>query len=434
MVQSIFNQSSILIEGKSNGVSQVVSGQLILLSSLRELSKKIAGKIVIISKKAYTGDSLFLVFSCIKNGARGIVLESTNYDHGIIATKEIGIPTLIISDYKKIPFNNSVKETFTLKDNKLLLGNYPIPQKSVTNDMKKISTKHKVKINLGFPLTVKLHPELAQLSDGVGFCRLEFSLLEVLRNIHPKKYIRTYSYKKLVDELAISIEPIVKSFQDDQVWFRTDDFSSDQLLYMDGGREYELKESNVSMGWRGIRRSILQTDLLRAQFDAINKIVKKGYSRIGIFPPMTISIDEYNTWLKIANSCGLQDKSVSFGLMVETPAAALTIKDFVEKISFVVFGTNDLTQFTLGVDRLNPKLTKLFDENHPAVLKLLKYVIKQCNKNKIETYIVGEGTSNLSLLKYLLDNGISGVSVSPEAGTITNTRKYLHLYEKGSNK
>ena len=102
--------------------------------------------------------------------------------------------------------------------------------------------------------------------------------------------------------------------------------------------------------------------------------------------------------------------------MVETPAAALIIEDFIaEGLDFVSFGTNDLTQYTLAIDRNNENVADLFTEQHPAILKLLERVIKECNKAGVKTSICGQAGSIPSVVEKLVELGITSVSANTDA-------------------
>jgi len=102
--------------------------------------------------------------------------------------------------------------------------------------------------------------------------------------------------------------------------------------------------------------------------------------------------------------------------MVEIPAAALIIEEFIrEGIDFISFGTNDLTQYTLAVDRNNERVAKLYTEKHPAVMKLIEMVIKACRKAGVETSICGQAGSDPEVAKKLVEFGISSISANPDA-------------------
>jgi len=119
--------------------------------------------------------------------------------------------------------------------------------------------------------------------------------------------------------------------------------------------------------------------------------------------------------------------------MVETPAAALTINEFIEVgLDFVSFGTNDLTQYTLAVDRNNERVQKIFTEKHPAVIELIKHVIKRCDAAGVDTSICGQAGSYPDVVEILVKLGITSVSANPDAvervrETVLRTEKKLLL-------
>jgi pyruvate,water dikinase len=122
-------------------------------------------------------------------------------------------------------------------------------------------------------------------------------------------------------------------------------------------------------------------------------------------------------------------KNIEFGIMVETPAAAMIIEDFIaEGLDFVSFGTNDLTQYTLAIDRNNENVADLFTEQHPAVLKLLERVIKECNKAGVKTSICGQAGSIPSVVEKLVELGITSVSANTDA--VATVREVVARVEK----
>ncbi len=114
--------------------------------------------------------------------------------------------------------------------------------------------------------------------------------------------------------------------------------------------------------------------------------------------------------------CGIDIEKVDVGIMVEIPASALIIDEFIkEGIDFVSFGTNDLTQYTLAVDRNNELVADLYNELHPAVLKLIEYVIGECNKAGVKTSICGQAGSRPEVAKRLVAMGITSISANIDA-------------------
>jgi pyruvate,water dikinase len=146
--------------------------------------------------------------------------------------------------------------------------------------------------------------------------------------------------------------------------------------------------------------------------------------------PFTINVAELRKAKQLGAEAGLP-KSVKFGIMVETPAAALTVEEYCkEGIDFISFGSNDLTQLTLGLDRNNERMIKLFDEMHPAIRFQFRHVISICKKYGVKTSICGELPSNREdAVRFLVSLGISSVSVNIDA--IDKVRGWISNIEAG---
>lgn len=251
-------------------------------------------------------------------------------------------------------------------------------------------------------------------ADGVGLLRTEHMMLTT--GVHPKKYIQEGNEAELVKVLVENILKVADTFYPKTVWYRTLDAPTDEFQSLDGGED-EPYEHNPMLGWRGIRRELDEPEILLAEFKAIKKLHEQGYTNIGIMLPLVQHPDELKEAKKIARQAGLKpQKNIEFGIMVETPAAALTIEDFIaEGIDFVSFGTNDLTQYTLAIDRNNENVADLYTESHPAVLKLIERVIIECNKAGVKTSICGQAGSMPAIVEKLVELGITSVSANTDA-------------------
>jgi Phosphoenolpyruvate-protein kinase (PTS system EI component in bacteria) len=137
---------------------------------------------------------------------------------------------------------------------------------------------------------------------------------------------------------------------------------------------------------------------------------------VGIMLPLIQHPNEIKVVKEMMREVGLEIEKIEWGIMVETPASALIIEDIIEEgIDFVSFGTNDLTQYTLAVDRNNENVSEIFDEMHPAVLKLMRYVIEKCNEAGVKTSICGQAGSDPKMVEKLVEYGISSVSSNIDA-------------------
>jgi len=420
----------VICRANNFGLNTTAYGTLKIINNYSDIQNFKKSNIALFNKNFLLSDSLILISNLLEKGAKGFIsFSSTKSDHGCIAAKEMGMNFYNISGKSNKILSYDGKNV-TLKNGKIFEGIEKDFKKSKINNQRKIKTKHKVKINLGFPKLIASNKKVIDFCDGVGFSRIEFLLSQILQNIHPKKYLEMHGTKKFSINIADSLRPAVKAFykKNKEYWIRTDDLSVEQLINMEFGKVYEIKERNVSSGLRGIRRSIRDKELIIPQFKAIKILLDEGYDNMAIFPPMTNSIKEYKQWLKIANHCGI--KKIKKGLMVETPRSALMIEEFLKYINFVVFGTNDLTSFLLSVDRNNPRIQNMFNETDAVVIKVIKETIIKCKKNSIETYVGGQIADNEKFIKELTAIGLTGVSVNPDLQTIYKIRKFYFNLEK----
>ena len=201
-------------------------------------------------------------------------------------------------------------------------------------------------------------------ADGVGLLRTEHMMLST--GIHPKKFILDGREDELVDTIAEGVLKVADEFYPKPVWYRTLDAPTDEFITLEGG-ENEPREHNPMLGWRGIRRELDEPEILKAEFKAIKKLHDKGYTNIGIMIPLSQHPSELRRAKELCREVGLEPQvDVEFGMMVEIPAAAILIDEYIaEGIDFVSLGTNDLTQYTLAVDRNNEFVAKHYREEHP---------------------------------------------------------------------
>jgi|TARA_Y100000294_G_C8549245_1_gene334570 pyruvate,water dikinase len=419
-----------ICKAQNFGLNTTTCGPLEVINNYSDIQNFKKNNIALFNKNFVLSDSLIIISNLLEKGAKGFIsFNSTKSDHGCIAAKEMGMNFYSISSKSNKILSYEGKNV-TLKNEKIFEGTEKKFIKNKDKNLKKIYTKHKVKINLGFPDLIISNKKVIDFCDGVGFSRIEFLLSQILQNIHPKKYLEMHGLKKFSLKIADSLRPAVKAFykKNKEYWIRTDDLSVEQLINMEFGKVYETKERNISSGLRGIRRSIRDKEFIIPQFKAIKILLNEGFDNIAIFPPMTNSIKEYKRWLKIAEDCGI--KKIKKGLMVETPRAALMIEEFLKHINFVVFGTNDLTSFLLSVDRNNPRIQNIFNETDEVVMKVIKETIIKCKNKFVETYIGGQIADNEKFIKELTAVGLTGVSVNPDLQTIYKIRKFYSNLEK----
>ena len=366
--------------------------------------------------------------------ASGIITDEGGVTcHAAIISRELGIPCVV----------GTAKGTSTLKDNikvtadgKKGLVYEGILKDTADNDsednntpqpvaQESLLTVTEVKANVSMPEAAPRAFEAG--ADGVGLLRTEHMMLAA--GVHPGKFINEGREDELVDILVENILKVADVFYPKPVWYRTLDSPTDEFKTLDGG-ENEPDEPNPMLGWRGIRRELDQVGILKAEFKAIKKLHEDGYTNIGIMIPLANHPDELRQAKEICASVGLiPHKDVDFGMMVEIPAAAVLIDDFIDVgLDFVSLGTNDLTQYTLAVDRNNEFVAKNYNEQHPAVMKLVEKTIKACVANGVKCSICGQAGSKPEVVEKLVEMGITSVSANTDA--IPDVRRTVAIAEK----
>lgn len=267
---------------------------------------------------------------------------------------------------------------------------------TVTKDGKKIN----LYANIGNP--GNLPQVLANDAEGIGLFRSEFLYLE--SSDYPTEDQQFEAYKQAAEAL-----------QGKTVVIRTLDIGADKKVDY-----FQLDpEENPAMGMRAIRICLTRVDLFKTQLRALLRA--SAYGKIAIMFPMIISVWEVQRCKEILNEVRKEldekgiayDKDMEIGIMVETPAAAVMSEELAKEVDFFSIGSNDLTQYTLAIDRQQTQLDAFFDPHHPAVLKLIQMTIENGHKAGIWVGICGELGADLTLTETFLRMGVDELSVSP---------------------
>ena len=237
-----------------------------------------------------------------------------------------------------------------------------------------IITATSVKVNVSIPEAA--HRAAATGADGVGLLRIEHLILGL--NKTPGWFIANHKEEEFVRELYDGIKIVLDAFYGKPVWVRTLDAPTDEFRNMAGG-ENEPIEHNPMLGWRGIRRDLQSKDQFRLQVEAFKRLWEQGYSNLGVMFPMVSHPDQFISAKSMMKEWGVDVDHVTLGIMIEIPGSAILIEEFIEAgINFASFGTNDLVQYTLAIDRNNENVAWMYDPKHPAVLRLINDAIEVC--------------------------------------------------------
>ena len=363
--------------------------------------------------------------------ASGIVTDEGGVTcHASIISRELGIPCVVGTGDATTTLKENSGVTLDGKKGLVFEGisqtkEEAAPTVASSVQAAPIITVTEVKANVSMPEAAE--KAAATGADGVGLLRTEHLMLT--SGIHPGKFIADGREDELIDTIADNVQIVADAFYPRPVWYRTLDAPTDEFITLEGG-ENEPREHNPMLGWRGIRRELDQPEILKCEFKAIKKLHEKGYTNIGIMIPLSQSPEELKQAKALCSSIGFEPhKDVDFGMMVEIPAAAIMIDEYIKVgIDFVSLGTNDLTQYTLAVDRNNEFVAKHYSEEHPAVMKLIERTIRKCAEAGVKCSICGQAGSVPHIVEKLVAFGISSVSSNTDA--IADVRKTVARAEQ----
>lgn len=270
---------------------------------------------------------------------------------------------------------------------------------------------HKIDVFANIESNEDIEDALLNDAGGIGLFRSEFLFLG--RNDFPTEEEQFLAYKSVAEKM-----------KGKKVIIRTLDIGADKKAgYFDIG-----EEDNPAMGMRAIRICLTRPEIFKMQLRAIYRA--STYGNVAIMFPMIISEKEVLKIKKIANEVrdSLKEEAIPYnevemGIMIETPAAVMIADILADMVDFFSVGTNDLTQYTLAIDRQNEALTNFYDAHHPAILKMLRMIADSAKKKGIWAGICGELAADKSLTKEIIKMGYSELSVS--SGSILELRSEI---------
>lgn len=348
-----------------------------------------------------------------------VTMGGSKISHSAILAKTLGIPAVVAlkDNYLKIIEGEKVvvdgfEGIVITAPTETIIGEYKQKQERYVirqSELKDLIGKESISLdnvkidvnaNIGHFSDVKIAKE--NDAEGVGLFRSEFLYME--SDDFPDEDTQFEAYSKVLKEMGNKM-----------VVIRTLDLGADkQAPY------FNLpKEDNPAMGYRAIRICLNQKEIFTTQLRALLRA--SVYGNLAVMFPMIISVDEVIEIKKeieiIKTKLKLQgikySDNIQWGIMVETPAAAMITDLLAPHVDFFSIGTNDLTQYTLAVDRMNAKISNLYDTHHKAILRLIKIIAENARKNGIWCGICGETASDLELVPAYMALGINELSVTP---------------------
>lgn len=394
--------------GASPGVG---TGPVKVVRSERDADKIVKGDVLV--AEMTSPDFVPTMSKCV-----AIITEKGGTtSHAAIVSREMGIPCVV-----------GVKDaTSSLKDGEIVTvdgvtgavykGAKDVgAKKSAKPEASSGKRKVKVYMNLGIPEKIDEYKSLP--FDGIGLMRLEFTIAGM--GTHPLSMIESGMGNSYMEEIFKSIDKVASAVHPRPVVVRFSDLKSNEYGNLKGGEKFEVQESNPMLGWRGASRYVSKE--FEAAFRLECRAVKKArdsHKNVWAMLPFVRTLEEAKKCIYVMEEEGLKrGEDFKVWIMAEVPSVVFLAGSFSKLCDGFSIGSNDLTQFVLGVDRDSEKLNKMgyFNERDPAVKTAISHLIKQAHKNGRTVSICGQAPSEYpELVDFLVKEGIDSVSVNPDA-------------------
>jgi pyruvate,water dikinase len=445
-------RSAVLVEGRAIG-QRIGAGQVRILTSIDQMASFQAGDVLVANMTDPDWEPI------MKKAAAIVTDRGGRTCHAAIIARELGIPAVVGTGNATRVLADGIPVTVSCAEGEAGLVyegllDYTLHETSL-DTMPPAPVK--IMMNVGTPEQAFSFARLPH--HGVGLARLEFiinrqigihpnALLAVAGEIERPASLSDYTVRQIrekiaaydgprdyyVRRLAEGISTIAAAFAPEPVIIRLSDFKSNEYANLLGGPAFEPAEENPMIGYRGASRYL--SDSFRQAFELECEALKfvrneMGLSNIKIMVPFVRTLAEARgvTELLAANGLRRGEDGLEIVMMCELPANALLADEFLEFFDGFSIGSNDLTQLTLGLDRDSALVAEGFDERNPAVTRLLEMAIAACRAKGKYVGICGQGPSDHpDFAEWLLEQGISSISLNPDAVTDT----WLRLARSGT--
>ena len=419
-------------KGRAVG-ARVASGNVRLVKDGRHLSEFKPGEVLVADTTTPDWEPV------MKTAAAIVTNRGGRTCHAAIVARELGIPAVVGAEHATETLHNGEPVTVSCAEGaigRVYEGLVPF-HKLITDVTGLQRPATHIMVNLG-------NPELAfQTSllpcDGVGLARMEFIINEHIKVhpmavLHPERIVDEAERARVqalwagypdgasyfVEKLAEGVGTIAAAFYPRPVIVRLSDFKSNEYAALMGGRDFEPREENPMIGFRGAARYIhpAYAEGFALECLAMRKVRETmGLTNLKLMVPFCRRLDEARRVLDAMAAQGLRrgQAGLEVYMMCEIPNNVLLIDEFSELFDGFSIGSNDLTQLTLGVDRDSAIVAESFDERDPGLLKMLKMAVEGAKRNKRHSGICGQAPSDhVEIAQYLVELGIDSISLTPD--------------------
>ncbi len=422
----------VIASGLSVG-TKIASGKAHVIKNVKDISNFRKGEVLITEKTDPDWEPIMKIASAIVTDRGGRTC------HAAIITRELGIPAIVGTENGTEKIKTGTDVTVSCAEGEV--GN--IYRGKLKFDISRLNLKNLKRPKTRIMMNVGNPDQAFEFSfipnDGVGLAREEFIISSYIK-IHPLALLHysklkdkkakeiigklAYSYKNkpdyFVEKLAEGVAMIAAAFYPKDVIIRMSDFKSNEYANLIGGHEFEPKEENPMIGWRGASRYYAGN--YREAFALECKAMKKardemGLNNIKLMIPFCRTVEEGKLVVDEMKKHGLAQgkNSLEIYVMCEIPSNVILADDFSKIFDGFSIGSNDLTQLTLGLDRDSELVSRLYDERNPAVKSLISHVIKSARKHKRKIGICGQAPSDhLDFARFLVGCKIDSISLNPD--------------------
>ena len=393
------------------------SGEVRIVHKLDELDKVEEGDIIV--TEMTTPDMV----PAMKRAAGIVTDEGGTTSHAAIVSRELGVPAVVGCETATEQLHDGQLITIDGEKGTIRAGGqrstadegdeeeYDAVEAVRPDTPVKPMTATEVKVNVSIPSAAER--AAATGADGVGLLRIEHMILSLGKT--PERYIADNSEGEYIEQIVEGVRGVAEEFYPRPVRVRTLDAPTDEFRQLEGGGD-EPVEHNPMLGYRGIRRSLDRPDVFRHELEAFRKLFDVGYDNVEIMFPLVNDASDVRRAKRLMEEVGIDTDKRTWGVMIETPAAALSVEEMAGTgVDFVSFGTNDLVQYTLAIDRNNERVADQYDPLHPAVLDLIDQTIEVCREHDVATSICGQAGSDPRMATHLVEEGITSISANIDA-------------------
>ncbi len=429
----IKSKGRLLVTGLSIG-NAVVAGKVCIIDSPKDIDRFVDGAVLV----TQTTDPDWVPI--MKKAAAIVTDHGGRTSHAAIVSRELGLPAVVGTGNATELLHDEQQVTVSCAEGEegFIYEGTAEFESSEIDFSKAPETRTQVMLNLANPAAAFRWWRIP--ADGVGLARMEFVVsnhikvhpmalvhFDTLKDQEAKKQIETltanYSDKKeyFVDRLARGLGRIAAAFHPKPVIVRMSDFKTNEYAGLIGGAEFEPKEENPMLGFRGASRyySPRYKEGFALECRAIHRLREQmGFANVIVMIPFCRSTKEADRVLEVMAENGLKrgKNGLEVYVMCEIPSNVILAKEFAERFDGFSIGSNDLTQLTLGVDRDSSELAGLFDEQDEAVKWMIHSVIEAAGRAGAKIGLCGQAPSDHpEFAEFLVDCGIDSMSVSPDS-------------------